>query len=445
MADRLNDEGDSHSPVYGFAYDGYPIYGPYQAADTLAVSCWQTRDYATTSLTGCSDGTRSCQLVDQYDWSQGTTSVTAGPSLTSTVETLSGNTISSASGIYFEDMFFNFTCAAWGGRYLDSFNGHDHDNLGYHYHFTVDSDMVPQFPYSAGPKFYGCVPGNTCSSTYASTVGGGGGGGGGGGPPSRRLTASQCGVSSARSTTSCPVSATSPTLSPTVSFSPSRSPSEAPVASHSPSATPVSVPTVTFEPTAAPIRVDYEQIHEDAWVIPEVPHFNNIFNSDTGLKSAGYVDNSRRLSESSGSNGLRGKRMLGASPTPARRLPGDNGGGATFEPTNSVGWQIEFTGIPDYDHDFTAAEVDTMNSRPNAATDFVSNSATTVSAGDFVVFGQDIGYVHDSCEDGYWPPGPGCPEAYNGSYIFSITPAPEVSDGMIISSSVLRCFISNFV
>ena len=31
------------SPLHGFSLDGYPIYGPYQADLTLAVSCWQVR------------------------------------------------------------------------------------------------------------------------------------------------------------------------------------------------------------------------------------------------------------------------------------------------------------------------------------------------------------------------------------------------------------------
>jgi hypothetical protein len=51
--------------------DSYPIYGPYQASGQLAVSCWQKRDYSATSATGCSDGKRSCQLNDQWDYTQG--------------------------------------------------------------------------------------------------------------------------------------------------------------------------------------------------------------------------------------------------------------------------------------------------------------------------------------------------------------------------------------
>jgi hypothetical protein len=31
------------SPLHGFSFDGYPIYGPYHADGTLVVSCWQVR------------------------------------------------------------------------------------------------------------------------------------------------------------------------------------------------------------------------------------------------------------------------------------------------------------------------------------------------------------------------------------------------------------------
>lgn len=70
LMSELNDVGDSHSPIHGFAYDGYPVYGPYQDADTLAVSCWQARDYDSAE-TGCVGGGRTCQLVSAYDYTQG--------------------------------------------------------------------------------------------------------------------------------------------------------------------------------------------------------------------------------------------------------------------------------------------------------------------------------------------------------------------------------------
>lgn len=117
LAERLNDQGGSHSPLYGFGKDGFPIYGPYQEADTLAVSCWQKRDYLFSSPTGCPcavgltscAASRSCLLKNPLDYTQGTrTGATLfGPSLTGTVTSLSGNAISSASGVFIQDYFFN--------------------------------------------------------------------------------------------------------------------------------------------------------------------------------------------------------------------------------------------------------------------------------------------------------------------------------------------------
>jgi hypothetical protein len=70
LAKQLKDHGQGHSPIYGFAYDGYPIMGPYQGSDLLAQSCWQRRDYQSKE-TGCPDGQRSCVLVDEFDFTKG--------------------------------------------------------------------------------------------------------------------------------------------------------------------------------------------------------------------------------------------------------------------------------------------------------------------------------------------------------------------------------------
>lgn len=160
LAEVLGDTGTAHSPLYGFASDGYPVYGPWQSSGVLAKSCWKTRDYsASTSTTGCVGGGRTCRMVNEFDYTQGTTtsSVSSGPSFSASLQTLSGNTITARNGIYYEDYFYNSSCYAQGGEYLNGYNGHSHDNYGFHYHFTVDSTMTATFPYAIGPKFYGCV------------------------------------------------------------------------------------------------------------------------------------------------------------------------------------------------------------------------------------------------------------------------------------------------
>lgn len=91
-------------------------------------------------------------------------------------------------------------------------------------------------------------------------------------------------------------------------------------------------------------------------------------------------------------------------------------------------WSITTNRIPNYDHKFTTEEITTLNSRPKASSDFTTG-ATTISAGEKVIYGEDIGYVGllhgQGCDMGYWPPGPGCPTASTGTHTFALTPAPE--------------------
>jgi hypothetical protein len=156
----FNDDGTGHSPVYGYAADGYPIYGPYHASDVLAKSAWVARDYDdVSSSSGCGiAGERSCQLVDNYDLSQGTVSVTSGPTTDEIVSSNSGNEFTTTSGFYYEDYYYDSSLTDLGGEYLDDHNGHSHGDYGYHYHTTVtevDGNLEASFPYNIGPTFYG--------------------------------------------------------------------------------------------------------------------------------------------------------------------------------------------------------------------------------------------------------------------------------------------------
>lgn len=92
----------------------------------------------------------------------------------------------------------------------------------------------------------------------------------------------------------------------------------------------------------------------------------------------------------------------------------------------SASWMVGFNRIPNYDREFAHSDISTLNSRPEAATDFTSG-ATTAAAGNIYEFGDDIGYAHpgQSCSLGYWPPGPGCPTASTQSKAWDLNPAPE--------------------
>jgi hypothetical protein len=174
---QVGETGSGHSALYGFAADGVPLYGPYVASGQRAQSCWVTRDYDDPSDSlGCGGtGARDCLLVDPLDPTQGTTAASHdGPSTSGTVTSLSGNIFVAETGLFFEDYYFDADCATGGLAYMDEHNGHEHDDLGYHYH------MTDSFPYIYGPTYYGSLDDNTlvsCSSSPYPSMGGGGMGG----------------------------------------------------------------------------------------------------------------------------------------------------------------------------------------------------------------------------------------------------------------------------
>lgn len=158
LADLVGDQGQGHSPLYGYAADGYPIYGPWENKGLLATSSWVLRDYNDDTL-GCADGLRSCVLKDPYDLALGTEAAKAGPGFDEVVTSLSGNQFIAENGFYFEDHYWDKTLTAQGGAYLDQYNGHYDKTRGYHYHITVTQDskgkLTPAFPYIIGPRYAG--------------------------------------------------------------------------------------------------------------------------------------------------------------------------------------------------------------------------------------------------------------------------------------------------
>ena len=184
LAEQLGDTGMEHSPVYGFAIDGFPLYGPWHAENQLSESCYVERDYYGTPDVqggwGCgANGNRTCVLDDIMN----PTSLSFlpaneyGPTVHEVVYSQSGAAINAASGTYYEDYYYNETCDILRPTHpylLDRNNGHDHDNLGYHYHATVDANGTAVFPYLVGPQFYGVLPlsyeNNCCNSITTATA-----------------------------------------------------------------------------------------------------------------------------------------------------------------------------------------------------------------------------------------------------------------------------------
>ena len=109
--------------------------------------------------------------------------------------------------------------------------------------------------------------------------------------------------------------------------------------------------------------------------------------------------------------------------------------------TATTGWKPTFSGIPDYGHIFSDSEIDTLNNRPSASSDF-SKGKTTAVSGKYYEFGDDIGYSSNQCSDGYWPPGPECPEGDTITYTFPVYPSPEAYEGKFSWSNMSNLCLS---
>lgn len=128
---------NEHSPLIGYAYDGFPIYGAYGYLNTdgsggvaRMKSSYQLRDIAV--RTHYADGT----------------DVTDGPAVSATYPL----------GRYRED--YEFVVHSNEPDYLDEHNGRfcitpDYPNGIYAYFCTVDENWNSTYPYVVGPTFYG--------------------------------------------------------------------------------------------------------------------------------------------------------------------------------------------------------------------------------------------------------------------------------------------------
>lgn len=138
-----------HSPLIGFAFDGFPVYGAYGYANTdgtgglkLIMSSYQKRNIST--RTTYADGS----------------TVTAGPNVSAAYPL----------GWYREDYEF----IANSGD-LDEHNGRfcvtpEYPNGTYAYFATVDENWNSAYPYMVGPEYYGVTNGGSTNSVSESTA-----------------------------------------------------------------------------------------------------------------------------------------------------------------------------------------------------------------------------------------------------------------------------------
>lgn len=139
----LYNDADSthHSPIIGFAFDGYPIYGAY--------------GYTNPNGTGAIK-----RMQSSFVRNTGATRA-GGPNVSATYPL----------GAYLEDYTF-----ASGAGDLDIHNGRfgvtpDYPNGIYAYFVTINSSLDPVFPYVIGKTYYGAVqPGNTGMGSGHNTI-----------------------------------------------------------------------------------------------------------------------------------------------------------------------------------------------------------------------------------------------------------------------------------
>ena len=135
LMETAGDDGSDHSPILGWSYDGFPIYGPWGYANVdgsggveRMESSWQVRNI--TQRTHYADGT----------------DVANGPSVAAI-----------PLGAYQEDHEYVNDLGD-----LDEYNGRfsvtpEYPEGVYHYHVTTDADGNGVFPYVIGIEYYGSV------------------------------------------------------------------------------------------------------------------------------------------------------------------------------------------------------------------------------------------------------------------------------------------------
>jgi hypothetical protein len=136
----LYNDADSthHSPIIGYAFDGFPVYGAY--------------GYANTNGTGGIKRMRSSyqlrKMINRDTLPNGTVASEDGPAVSSTYPL----------GDYLEDYTFVSKLGD-----LDAHNGRycvtpDYPNGTYAYFVTIDSTLTPVYPYVLGLTYYGTIP-----------------------------------------------------------------------------------------------------------------------------------------------------------------------------------------------------------------------------------------------------------------------------------------------
>lgn len=137
LREQIGDDGSKHSPIIGYMFDGFPVYGPYGydnvdgTGDIVIIqSSYRLRD-----------------MTDRSTLSGGTVldAVEHGPAIDAEYPL----------GYFVQDYEY-----IEGHGHLDEFNGRfavtpEYPNGVYAYYATIDDDGNSAFPYLIGPNYYG--------------------------------------------------------------------------------------------------------------------------------------------------------------------------------------------------------------------------------------------------------------------------------------------------
>lgn len=143
---------NQHSPLIGFAYDGFPIYGAYG---------YKNAD-GTGGITRIKSGYQLRNITVRTHHANGT-DVADGPAVSATYPL----------GYFRED--YEFVSRPTEADYLDIHNGRfcktpEYPNGTYAYFCTVDANHNSAYPYAVGPTFYGVVSASKVTSITESVT-----------------------------------------------------------------------------------------------------------------------------------------------------------------------------------------------------------------------------------------------------------------------------------
>ncbi|MEZ4771947.1 MAG: YHYH protein [Bacteroidia bacterium] len=145
-------DSTKHSPLIGFAYDGFPIYGAYG---------YKNAD-GTGGITRIKSGYELRNITTRTTWADGT-DVADGPDVSANYYL----------GYFRED--YEFIIHPGEEDYLDEHNGRfcitpEYPNGTYAYFATIDSNWNSAYPYVVGPTFYGVSANRSVTSVNETTT-----------------------------------------------------------------------------------------------------------------------------------------------------------------------------------------------------------------------------------------------------------------------------------